>query len=173
MRAIAALALLLACGPAIAGDGDAAAVVSRFYSTCQGIARGGIPAPLDMARLEPFLTSRLRDLLAQARRFQADYGRRFPEDRPPFVDGDLFSSNFEGFKAFSLGGVERRPDGSQRVTVQLSYWDAGRPDEIVRWQDAVLVVESQGTLLIDDIEFLGDWPFARKGLLSDALRARD
>jgi len=55
------------------------------------------------------------------------------------------------------------------VAVHFSYWDAADPKAVTRWQDAVIVVEREGALLIDDFEFRGDWPFAQKGRLSELL----
>ena len=74
-----------------------------------------------------------------------------------------------GFKTFSVGDVETLPAGGYRVAVHFSYWDAADPKAVTRWQDAVIVVEREGALLIDDFEFRGDWPFAQKGRLSELL----
>ena len=171
---VLALTSLLACGPALvgnAGSTEATDVVTRFYSTYQTIGHGGLPEPADQARLDPLLTPRLRGLLAAARLVQADQERRFPDEKPPFVDGDLFSSLFEGFKTFRVGTVEKLPGGAFRVTVDFSYHDAADPTTVTRWQDAVLVVRHEDALLIDDFELLGDWPFAQQGRLSEILAA--
>jgi hypothetical protein len=151
---------------------DPGAVVVNFYSLYRNIDSGGIPQPADLQKLEPMFTTRLRSLLDEARQYQAAYARTHPMDKPPFIDGDLFSSNFEGFKTSSLGAVKRLSGDTYRVEVHLSYWDPSDTKTVVKWTDAVRVVREQGKLLIDDFEFLADWPFAQKGRLSDILQSR-
>jgi hypothetical protein len=165
------LVLALACRP-FAEKPDPAAVVNRFYTAYQALGPGlGLPAPADLAKLAPLLTPRLRALLAAARRVQDDFAKAHPDEKPPFVEGDLFSSLFEGFKAFHVGAAEPLPGGGYRVKVDLSYWEESDPKTVTKWQDAVLVQSQEGALLIDDFEFLGDWDFAQKGRLSEILRA--
>ena len=39
-----------------------------------------------------------------------------------------------------------------------------------RWQDKVYLVKSPQGWVVDDIEFLGDWPFMHKGRLQALLK---
>jgi hypothetical protein len=172
MTIIITLFLALSCAAAVPSETDPATLAFKFYSSYQDIGPCGIPQPADLQKLEPLFTTRLRSLLHEARRYQSAYAKRHPEDKPPFVDGDLFTSNFEGFKTFSVGVVKQQAGGAYRVEVTLSYWEVNDPKAIVKWTDAIIVVREQGRLLIDDFEFLGTWPFAQKGRLSDLLRER-
>src|SRR5262245_21296747 len=95
------LLLLTLASPSFA-DTDPAQAVSRFYTAYQKTDHGGLPSPEARKALAPFLTARLRGLLEEAAKVQADYAKRYPDEKPPFADGDLFCSLFEGFTTFEV-----------------------------------------------------------------------
>lgn len=166
-----AFALVLASSPAHAKAGKPAELTERFYAAYLAVHPPGLPSGDALKTLEPFLSRRLRGLIDAALVEQARFEKAHPDDKPPFVDGDYFSSNFEGFTAFKVGAVEARGAG-HRVDVALSYADPGS-SERVEWTDAVDVVEEDGRLVIDDVELRGDWPFATHGRLSTILAERE
>jgi hypothetical protein len=170
--------------PAAASDSEGAAssVVRDFYAAYSKVHRpGGLPTPEELRQLEPFLSAGLRLLIMEAREYSARYQRQHPDEKPPFVDGDYFCSNFEGFSRFEVAGVDKKRSG-YRVVVRFEYDslpDADgaaeglkKPKDVVRWEDTVLVVDSSGRSTIDDVEYHAPWPFANHGRLSQTLRAR-
>ena len=173
MLAVAGLGLsmVLVLG-APGGDSAASAVVRDFYVAYLKVHRpGGLPTPEELKKLEPFLSAGLRLLVMEATEYSARYQRQHPDEKPPFVDGDYFCSNFEGVSRFEVALVEKKRSG-YRVSVRFEYDDPTNPKEVVRWEDAVILVESGGGWAIDDVEYHATWPFANHGRLSQALRAR-
>jgi hypothetical protein len=79
--------------------------------------------------------------------------------------------NFEGASRAEVEAVEPRPAG-YRVLVRFEYRGGAHSEDVIRWKDAILLVKSRGHWLIDDVEYLADWPFANHGRLSEILRAR-
>ena len=88
--------------------------------------------------------------------------------KPPFVDGDFFSSVFEEPKSFRVSRVVARPMGIWRAYVRFRDDPSG-----YSWEDSVLVVLEGGRYQIDDVLYSGAGPFNPPGRLSDALSCRD
>ena len=53
--------------------------------------------------------------------------------------------------------------------MELTYIDPGDKSSF-RWQDKVYLVKSPHGWVVDDLEFLGDWPFMYKGRLQARLK---
>jgi hypothetical protein len=154
-------------------SGAAASSAARdFYAAYLKAHRpGGLPTADELKQLGPFLSAGLRLLIMEASEYSARYQRQHPDEKPPFVDGDYFCSNFEGFSRFEVVRAERKRPG-YRVSVRFEHDDPTDPKNVVRWEDAVILVESGGSWVIDDVEYHAPWPFANHGRLSQALRAR-
>jgi hypothetical protein len=171
LTSVVAVALWGASSPSPGKTPDL--VVRGFYTAYREVhPPGGLPDADQLSRLSPFLSTRLQRLIVAALRYDAEFARRHPDEKPPFVDGDFFSSNFEGSTAFEVGTTEKQ-GAAYRVSVEFEYVDPSRPGDPFRWKDAVILVQEHGRLLIDDVEFLGDWPFGNHGLLSTILRSRN
>ena len=82
------------------------------------------------------------------------------------VEGDLFTSLFEGASAFTVLSCDSRT-GS--CLVELSYLDP-ESKAPTTWQDKVYLVKDSPGWLVDDIEFLGNWQFMHKGRLKELLK---
>ena len=93
------------------------------------------------------------------------FGHRWAVKWGPLVEGDLFSSLFEGVEVVTPSGTEVTGAGA-RVNLSMRF---GEGDSAVRWKDAVLLVREQDSWCIADVEYRGDWPFANKGKLSTTL----
>ena len=169
--AIAALATGCATAPEhMSSDGCAdtispAGVTCGFYQRCLKLRPVGLPTDEEQAALSPFLSERLERLLEQARARQAEFGQQFPGEKPPLVDGSLFSSLFEGPTSFEVGPAVKRAgqDGVTRVPVSFRYGNEAA------WQDVVLVKREQDRNVIDDIEYGGAGEFNPPGRLSETL----
>jgi len=154
----------------------------NFYSTVMAISeKGCLPKENELRRLAPLMSKRLtalfRDALAYREQFIKDHPpRRSKEgylmlDKPPFSDGDCFSSNFEGATSFKIG--KSNESGNKfRIDLNLEYIDATNLQKPFAWTDAIYVIQEDRRFVVDDMEFLGDWPFGTRGLLSNILKSR-
>lgn len=150
--------LLLAHKTGFAVDG-AQAAAGRFYQRYQSLRTSsglaGIPSPGQLLRLSPSITPQLRALLAAAYQEQMRCKTLFPEDVPPWVGGDIFSSNVEGFTVFDVASSRARPWG-RAVSVRFTY---GEGKEKVMWTDTLMLNEVDGAWLVDDISYRATFAF--------------
>jgi hypothetical protein len=167
--AVAILVATLAASPA--NPGEPATLVKGFYEFWLSFHASGLPSTVQREKVAPFLSSDLLHLIRDAQEHQARLAKENPAEKPPFADGDLFSSNFEGATRFTVGAVEPREDGF-RVAVRFEYADPRDPKRLARWEDAVFLKWEGARLALDDVEFLAPWPFASHGRLSEALKRR-
>lgn len=132
-------------------------VVEDFYTLHIANRPAGLPDGEQLARLKPYFSDRLYALIVDALAYRDEMQRRHPDEKPPYVDGDPFTSLFEGPRAFEVVRV----DGDE-VRVRFAYDDA-------KWEDVVVVKDGR----IDDVIFGGAGEFNPAGRLSEALQARD
>jgi len=166
--ALAALAFgVLLAGPVLADDAALHGAAEGFYRVYRTFhPSDGVPSGGDLAKYEPFISPALDSLLKQA----GDAETRFAKankDSPPLVEGDLFSSLFEGASSVAIGACEG-DGGHGRCKVNLSYTEPGKAPFV--WTDTVFLVNTPAGWRVDDIAFGGTWDFGNKGSLSETLR---
>jgi hypothetical protein len=164
LLALSLLAALLAPAPCPAAE-TPSTIVARFYTLYLKLGPVGLPTRKQEQAIAPFLSHRLRELFKQARSHQAVFMRKHPDEKPPWADGCLFASLFEGPKRFKMSSVARQADGTSRVTVHFWY-----DERSAGWEDAVVVREEDGRFVIDDILLSGAGPFNPPGRLSENLK---
>jgi hypothetical protein len=144
-------------------------MVGQFYKAYWALKiSGGVPEDKDRAQLAPYLTASLTALLADADKAEARYAARTKNEVPPLIEGDLFTSLFEG--ASGLDAVHCTGDTkTSHCKAELRYQDA-RSKDIVRWTDEVTLLQSNAGWRIDDIAFGGTWEFMHKGTLRELLK---
>ena len=98
--ALGTLATVAACRPSAPSSPSESA--AQFYTLLDGLGVRGVPDSLALDAVAPYLDSTLLGLLTDARHTRDDFRRRYPSDKPPFVDGDMFSSLFEGNTSFAI-----------------------------------------------------------------------
>lgn len=179
--ALSALVLLLAgCTPRIEPHAPEPAAPSeiqaaqRIFDQITALHVSGLPNDEQMRVLVPLLTVKLREALDAARDWQRreiDRMRRAgSNDKPPFVEGDLFSSLFEGAQTAHAVSFVRR-NSEVVVVLDRSY---GRGFDLVQWQDRAVLRLVDGSYLLDDIEYGGNWAFqAGTSTLRKTLGARE
>ncbi|MBI4500663.1 MAG: hypothetical protein HY700_05830 [Gemmatimonadetes bacterium] len=157
------------CPAMLSDENNARFAVDRFYNTVYDFHRHGLPDSTELARLSPLVSERLRRRFHEASAYQARARREHPDEKPPLVDEDLFSSLFEGPRRFDVGTAQ--PAGDHLV-VHVSFEAPGDTRQgLFRWNDDVIVVKESATrFLVDDVHFLGTWDFANRGTLSELLR---
>jgi hypothetical protein len=161
-----ALATIL-FAPAWAADETAAmgAAANGFYGVYKALHLSGVPGDADRAKFAPFLSPRLEELLRQAAAAEAGFYRA-NKDVPPMVEGDLFSSLFEGATDFTLGTCSADGAGG-KCTVTLSYSGGSNKQT---WTDTAYLVKTPSGWRVDDIGYGGGWDFGNKGRLSQTLQ---
>lgn len=147
---------------------SAAERVPAFLAAYQSQMFRGLPNADQAAALGEHFSPRLNGLLRDALAGQQSYKTRFPTDKPPMIDGDIFSSLFEGATSGAVETVEASADTAV-VRVKYVYSEPGTGKVIETWPDRFLLVREGEGWLIDDVEYLGGWDFAPRGKLSAAL----
>ncbi len=117
----------------------------------------GLPTPEQMQRLSPHLTPELASLLKRAAVVQAQQIRRHPDEKPDWIEGDLFSSLYEGVSTWKLGEVFSAP--TVEATVQVIQTYSEPTAEPVTWTDTLVLIKRGQQWLLDDIRMGGDWEF--------------
>ena len=155
---------LLGCESQTA-EPNAADVVRQFYASTMAGKVSGAPTADQLTTLAPFLSDTLRSLLAAARKLSDAEAAKAPDEKPPFVEGDLFSSLFEGPTSIEVSADSAR--GDQRVaSIRMTSTGA---NPAVTWVDRAVLVKQGDRYVIDDIEYGGQWDFANKGTLRASL----
>jgi hypothetical protein len=168
-----ALAIAPGLAPAqTASSGQPGTRVRSFLNAYHSLKFSGLPTVEQERTLAPHLSPRLRELITAAREVQQEFIARNPDEKPPFVEGDLFSSLFEGPTSFTMGAA-KVSSRQASVLVRFTYVDSRPGMKGTTWQDRYLLTKVNGRWLIDDVEYLGKWDFAPKGKLSEALAARE
>jgi hypothetical protein len=183
MKMLSIIMLFMFIGSAYPSDSPKDAA-NKFYSAIlAGHYQACLPEEGQLKNLSPSLSKRLTGLLQDALAYREQFTKEHPPKtnkegvpptffKPPFIDGDCFSSNIEGAKRFTPGKSEKTATG-YRIELRLTYFDSTRPDEKpFEWTDAVIVIKEDDRFVVDDMEFLGTWPYGNHGSLSKMLHYR-
>ena len=138
----------------------------RFYTTLLKVKPLGLPSDAQWKKLAPFFNGQIRAAVAKSRRQEAAFVKQHPGEVPPFSDGDLFSSLFEGPTSFAVGSVKQKGDAFL-VPIALTYRQG---KEHTEWTDQlVLTQEPPQGWQVNDIRFGGKWAFKSSGSLRRTL----
>lgn len=172
MRAIllAGLLIFVTTRLAAAASDDEARMVAAangFYGVYKTFhPSDGIPSGADRAKYAPFVSPALERLLGEAEAAEVRFAKA-NKDSPPLLEGDIFSSLFEGASSIAVDTCSRA--GAQgRCVVKLAY--VGNDTKPVTWSDTILLVNTPTGWRVDDIAYGGNWAFGNKGKLSDLLK---
>jgi hypothetical protein len=168
MRLMALLPLIFATGAAAAdANRDIEKAADAFYSIYLKVQPSGVPRGKEQQKFRPYITDSLSKLLKQADQAEQRYYTATKGESPPLVEGDLFTSLFEGAAAFKVLSCDRRTAAGS-CWVELTYVDPGDKSSF-KWKDKVDLIKEPRGWRVDNIEFLGDWEFMHKGRLKDLL----
>lgn len=166
-RHVAAFAVLLlatACGRTAK---SATAAVAQFYTVLDAAGVNRVPDAAQLQAMGPYLTDSLAHALTMARNAREAAEKAAPNDKPPFADGDPFSSLFEGRTSLAVKDSIARGD-TTLVVVQFTN-DTQKPP--VNWKDTVVVVKQGEQFRVADIRYGTAWEFGFRGRLLDLLTA--
>jgi hypothetical protein len=158
--------VLLMAAPALAQT-DPAGVADGFLGVYGSFRpSGGIPDAAGRARLAPYLSPRLNKMLADGAAAQARFAAKV-KGAPPLIEGDLFSSMFEGATNWKLGACTAS-GAAASCPIAFSHVQKGHPP--VNWTDTLMLVMTPQGWRIDDIGYGGGFQFGNTGKLSDTLK---
>lgn len=169
----AAIVPLVLAMPAQAADtGAMAKAASDFYAVYSSFHQrlDGIPDAKARAKFAPVISDRLNGLIVRARAAEETFTNAY-KDSPPFVEGDLFTSNYEGATSYKIGACAG-DDRSGHCTVALTYDPrvvGDTQNKPMHWTDTAYVVNTPSGWKLDDVGFGGNWDFANKGKVSQTL----
>ena len=162
MRKFLLLPLLAACAPRAKVEPGAA--VEAFYAHLLTYPVIGAPNAGDLPRIAPFLSDSLLADLQRAAQLRDRAAALHPDEKPPFAEGDLFTSMFEGPTAFYVEATQERP--ARAVLVHFEHREG---KSSVQWVDTVYVARRDTTWAITEIAYGGTWPMANHGTLRKLL----
>ncbi len=141
-------------------------VVRGFYEQHLKAPFTGVPSMEELKPLQTFFSRALFALLTQVSEFDQAYRANADKNVPPLIDGDLFSSLFEGPTTFTIESCTTKKDKAL-CDVTFTHSDTTIPSE--SWVDEVLLVKEEGHWRIDDIEFSENDSSSRGEYLTDTL----
>lgn len=164
----AADAPVLAVTPAASAEAaqGPGAVAMDFLAMHQRFGNSGLPDRGSMNAYAAFLCPSLSEAIRAAQVRQEQFKASHPDEKPPLVEGDLFSSLFEGPERFSVSDT-RIDGGKAQVDLAMTH---GEGNAITRWTDTLDFDLDDGIWCLSDVEYHGKWPFANKGSLSGTLQ---
>ena len=158
-------AIWMVAVPARADDAMTVAANAFYAATAKVSTSGGIPDAATRARLQPLLSPGLNAMLADAAAAEARFNAK-NKNSPPLIEGDIFSSLFEGPTAVKVG-VCRGDDKIAHCGATLTHQDRGQKP--VTWVDTLRLV-NDGGWKIDDVAYDANFAFGNTGTLSDMLK---
>jgi len=165
--------LMVLSSPLAAAD-DPASAVNAFYAVYKDHhAQGGIPDATGRVRYTPVLSPRLNKQLTEAAAAQARLTAKVTNAVPPMLEGDIFSSLFEGATAWKVGACQGDMK-SVHCRVALSYLPSpsqnAKPPKPANWSDTVLLVQTPQGWKVDDVIYDAGFAFGNTGRLSQMLQ---
>ena len=166
--ALIAAVILATTGSAAAAPATPTEAATLFYKAYLAMpSTGGLPDAATQAKLAPLVTDGLRRLLAEADRAEARHQRATKGAEPPMIEGDPFTSLFEGATAFDVGACEEL---GQSATCAIGLdADDGKGGR-VEWTDQAIVVHGADGWRLDNIKYGGTWAFGLHGDLREVLK---
>ncbi len=149
-------------------EGGPDQTVNKLYSIYLKLHSFGIPNEQEQAQYSPYLSPELAELLKRADESERKHQIATKGEEPPMVEGDLFTSLFEGASSYTIASCESSDEHGFCI-VEFKYLNPGDKSE-VKWKDKVYLVKSNRGWAVDDIEYLGEWQFMHKGRLKNLLK---
>ena len=170
---LCAVVLVDACGENADDSHRQEQVIDGFYQQHIKNPSSGLPGQEELQQLQPFLSSALFALLRKAAEAQDRYHASAAMALPPLVDGDLFTSLFEGATTFTFDSCDSdKLRASCLVRLRHAYGsDHSNGPSHESWRDQLLLVKENQQWRIDDIEFIGNEQSSHREYLSDTLNS--
>lgn len=142
-------------------------IAAQFYRTCHKLKISGLPSAKQAKLLAPYLNPDLQQLIQAARQKQAKFIKEHPDEKPPWIEGDLFSSSFEGSHGFRVGTPVVQEDRAE-VPIHLFYRDGKK---LIRWTDTLVLTRTGKGWVVSDLLYKATWDFKPGTSLRGVLQA--
>ncbi|HEU0161681.1 MAG TPA: hypothetical protein VFQ69_04705 [Rhizomicrobium sp.] len=174
------LAALLLGAPSAARAADSPAAAANAFYAVYGpthLMGGGVPDATQRVRYAPVLSPALNARITQAAAAQARLTAKVKNAVPPVLQGDIFTSLFEGATAWTVGTCTGDARLS-RCRVTLTHVPATPPDskaaggkveKPVQWDDILVLVSTPQGWKLDDVLYDARFAFGNTGRLSAML----
>jgi len=138
--------------------------VSRAFWTWHARTQpDGALTQAQLGEVRDLLTPDFACLLEVADQFQSHFAARFPQEKPPFAEGDLFtSSTFERPTRFEITSVQ-----VEATTAKVTTKFHGADD--TQWEDRLELRLEGGKWKVADVERSGPFEFGNRGSLKQNL----
>ena len=170
---LVAVLLLIPAGLKAQPPSDPAAAVSAFYAVyaSQQAQGGGIPDATGRVRYAPVLSPRLNKQMTAAAGAQARLTAKVKNAVPPMLEGDIFSSLFEGATAWKVGACQINAK-TARCPVALTYVPppSQKASKPANWNDTILLENTPQGWKVDDVLYDAGFAFGNTGRLSSMLQ---
>ena len=143
---------------------EPAEAAKAFYSALRDLKVDGLPTGMTWLALKPRVTEELATAIFGAQAEQSDFIKNHPDEKPPWVEGDLFSSLFEGPQKLDMGEAKITGDQAE-VPVTCTHTEGA---DTTKWTDTLILRKSAKGWLLDDVRYGGTWEFAPKGTLKQS-----
>ena len=164
---LALLLLVLTVSAQPAEQAAAKTVAAQFYRTCHKLKISGLPNPKEAKLLAPYLSAELQQLIKVAQQKQAKAIKEHPDEKPPWIEGDLFSSSFEGSHGFRVGTPVVQGKNAE-VPIHLFYRDGKK---MIRWSDTLVLTRTHKGWVVSDLLYKAAWDFKPGVSLRGVLQA--
>ncbi|MCB1211650.1 MAG: hypothetical protein KDK97_20165 [Verrucomicrobiales bacterium] len=141
-------------------DEESSAIRESAAAFCTEVRRErieGLPTPEQLQRLSSLITPELHSVIERARTLQQEQIRTQPDEKPDWIEGDLFSSLFEGVSTWGLGEVFTAP--TVDATVKVDQTHAESQQDPVSWTDTLVFKRRGKRWLLNDIMMGGNSEF--------------
>ncbi len=118
-----------------------------FYTLDLKLKLSGLPDGRKYKQITPYLSSGLQALIVKAQAQQNRCIKAHPDEKGPWIEGDMFTSNFEGYTKFSVNAPANAASPG-KLAVDFEYSDK---TDGFKWQDQVVLIQENGHWVIDDI----------------------
>lgn len=168
LATLATVALASACSEPTDDTRMQELVINGFYQQHLKTHSPGLPSEEELRQLRPFVSDALFQLLSQTTEIDARYHAAAAEPIPPLVDGDPFTSLFEGATSFEIEPCNTE-DAHASCRVNFTHADGDGEDE--HWEDKLLLVRENQHWRIDDIQYIGNGQSSQQEYLTDMLNS--
>jgi hypothetical protein len=175
-RLVILLALLAA--PAHAADVNSqegpAGAANAFYAVyaAQHAQGGGIPDATGRLRYSTVLTPRLNKQITDAAAAQARLSARVKNAVAPMLEGDSFTSLFEGATAWKVGACTVSGQAARcpvALTHDVAPAPGRKPEKPAHWNDVLVLANTPAGWKVDDVAYDAGFAFGNTGRLSSML----
>jgi hypothetical protein len=166
MKAVVAAGMLFLAATPLAAQPDMTGTANGFLAAYGSFhPSDGIPDATGRMRLAPFLSPGLNKLLADGAAAEARFSAKV-KGAPPLIEGDLFTSLFEGATSWKLQACTAS-GAAARCPVEFTHAEAKQKPVV--WTDTLLLTNTPQGWRVDDVIYGANFQFGNTGKLTDTL----